>query len=125
MWAMAKTKPLIIIANAYEHERQFKQGGRIMWTRAELSELMRVYGREVANGNWRDYALGDGHEAAYFSIFRRTSEVPLYNIAKIPALRRKQGQYILHGMDGRILRRGHNLTHLMRFFTHRKLRLVN
>ena len=74
---------------------------------------------------WRDYAINDGREAAGFSIFRRASEVPLFRIDKIPALKRKQGQYVLHAMDGRVLRRGHDLAALMRFFDRKAFRLVD
>jgi hypothetical protein len=65
------------------------------------------------------------HGAACFSVFRRASEVPLFRIDKIPALHRKQGQYVLHAMDGRILRRGHDLPALMRFFDRATLKLVD
>jgi hypothetical protein len=96
-----------------------------MWTRDELGHLLNVYGRMVAAGLWRDYAINDGREAACFSVFRRASEVPLFRIDKIPALHRKQGQYVLHAMDGRILRRGHDLPALMRFFDRATLKLVD
>ncbi len=129
---MAKPKPLtpkllIVSANAHERGRRLRRISppRVMWTRDELTHLMRVYGREVAAGRWRDYALNDGREAACFAIFRHSSEVPLYRIDKIPALRRKQGQYVLRGMDGQILRRGHHLAALMNFFPHRHLKAVN
>lgn len=124
---MAKSKTLTVIANAYERERQLsqRQPASVMWTRPELGDLMRVYGREVAAGRWRDYALSGGREAARFAIYRRSSEVPLYTIDKVPALRRKQGQYVLRGMDGQVLRRGHDLAALMRFFDRRRMHIVD
>jgi hypothetical protein len=124
---MAKSKPMIIVGNAFERERRAAQAApkRIMWTRDELGHLLNVYGRMVAAGLWRDYAINDGREAACFSVFRRASEVPLFRIDKIPALHRKQGQYVLHAMDGRILRRGHDLPALMRFFDRATLKLVD
>ena len=118
-WGMSKsTRQLVIVGNAFERERWAAQAApkRVMWTRDELADLLNVYGRMVAAGMWRDYAINDGREAAGFSIFRRASEVPLFRIDKIPALKRKQGQYVLHAMDGRVLRRGHDLAALMRFF---------
>lgn len=120
-------KSLTIVGNAFERERQVAARGpkRVMWTRDELGDLLKVYGRFVAAGHWRDYAINDGQEAAAFSIFRRSSEVPLFRIDKIPALRRKQGQYVLHAMDGRVLRRGHDLSALMRFFDRKNLHLVD
>ena len=121
------TRQLVIVGNAFERERRAAQAApkRVMWTRDELADLLNVYGRMVAAGMWRDYAINDGREAAGFSIFRRASEVPLFRIDKIPALKRKQGQYVLHAMDGRVLRRGHDLTALMRFFDRKAFRLVD
>jgi hypothetical protein len=120
-------KSLVIVGNAFERERRAAQATpeRIMWTRDELGHLLNVYGRMVAAGIWRDYAINDGRDAARFSIFRRASEVPLFRIEKIPAMRRKQGQYVLHAMDGRVLRRGHDLPALMRFFDRTSLKLVD
>ena len=124
---MAKTKTLVVVANAFEREQQraAKAPARIMWTRPELSILLNIYGRQVAAGHWRDYAMSDGKEAAIFSMFRRTSEVALYKVEKIPALRRKQGQYVLSGMEGRVLRRGHDLEAVLRFFEHKNMRLID
>ena len=116
-------KNLIILANNFAPQHQ-KTAPRVMWTRAELGELMRVYGGEVAAGRWRDYALADGAQAASFHIFRRTNEMPLYRIDKIPFLRRKQGQYVLRGTGGQVLRRGHNLAALLRFFARKNLRAI-
>ena len=96
-----------------------------MWTRAELGDLLGCYGRHVAAGIWRDYAIDDGTLHASFSVFRHSSEVPLYVIEKIPALRRKQGEYCVRGMDRRVLRRGHTLHALLRFFDRKSLRALS
>lgn len=124
---MAKSKPLIIIGNAFERERQLNKLApmRVMWTRQELTQLLNIYGRQVAAGHWRDYAIDDGVDSACFSIFRRSSEVPLYCVDKTPALRRKQGQYCLRGAAGQILRRGHDLSSLLNFFNRKNMRLVD
>ena len=68
----------------------------------------------VAEGDWRDYAMDFGREVATFSIFRRTSEVPLYRIVKNPALARKQGLYAVIAQGGLILKRGHDLAQVLR-----------
>ena len=125
--AMSSSKPLIIVANAFERERKLARQtpARIMWTRGELNDLLGCYGRHVAAGTWRDYAIDDGPEHASFSVFRHSSEVPLYIIEKIPALRRKQGEYCVRGMDKRVLRRGHTLDALLRFFDRKSLRVLS
>ncbi len=123
---MSKSKPLIIVGNAFERERQLHKLApmRVMWTRQELAQLLNIYGRQVAAGHWRDYAIDDGVDSACFSIFRRSSEVPLYRIDKVPALKRKQGQYCLRGAAGQTLRRGHDLSALLNFFNRKNIRLV-
>jgi len=82
--------------------------------RKELNTILNLYGRKVAAGEWRDYALDFLRERAVFSVFARASERPLYMIEKTPKLRAKQGQYMVSGQDGRILKRGHELTTVLR-----------
>ena len=82
--------------------------------RKELATILNLYGRKVAAGEWRDYALDFLRDRAVFSVFARASERPLYMIEKTPKLRAKQGQYMVSGQDGRILKRGHDLTTVLR-----------
>ena len=82
---------------------------QIGFDRQELSRILDLYGRMVAAGHWRDYAIDLGREAAVFSAFRRAAERPEYRIEKRPALRTRQGQWALVGEGGAILRRGHEL----------------
>ena len=81
--------------------------------RHELTQILNVYGRKVAAGEWRDYALDMGSEKAVFSIFRRASEWPLYRIEKSPKLARKQGAYSVVAATGLILKRGHELSRVL------------
>ena len=91
----------------------------IAFDRAELGIILGVYGKKVAAGEWRDYALDFGRDSAIFSIFRRSSEVPLYRIVKDPALARKQGAYAVIAQGGMILRRGHDLAQVLRVLMRR------
>ncbi|MCA0432012.1 MAG: DUF2794 domain-containing protein [Proteobacteria bacterium] len=86
----------------------------IAFNRSELAEILNLYGRHVAEGEWRDYAMEFGREAAVFAIFRRASEQPLYRIVKTPANARKQGQYSVLAQGGLILKRGHELAQVLR-----------
>jgi len=95
-----------------------------MFDRRELSAILNVYGRKVADGEWRDYAIGMGAEAATFAIFRRTAEVPLYRVEKRPRLRNRQGMYAVVAAGGQILKRGHDLVQVLRVFETRKPQLV-
>jgi hypothetical protein len=79
------------------------------FNRQELSAIMAVYGRKVAAGEWRDYALDMTRDKAIFSIFRWTTEHALYRIEKAPKLARRQGAYSVVAPGGQILKRGHDL----------------
>jgi hypothetical protein len=81
----------------------------VFFTRSELTAILDVYGRKVAAGEWRDYAIDFGRDKAVFSVFRRASEVPLYRIEKHPRLARRQGAYSVVAVTGLILKRGHEL----------------
>jgi hypothetical protein len=87
---------------------------QIAFDRKELNLILNLYGMYVADGEWRDYALDFDRETATFSIFRRTSESPLYRIVKNPALARKQGLYAVIAQGGLILKRGHDLAQVLR-----------
>lgn len=86
----------------------------VAFDRHELSEILKVYGRMVAAGEWRDYAIDHLADRAVFSIFRRSSEVPLYRVEKNPKLARKQGTYSVIAQTGMILKRGVELSRVLR-----------
>ena len=94
----------------------------VFFTRAELSAILDLYGRKVAAGEWRDYAIDFGREKAVFCAFRHASEVPLYRIEKNPRLARRQGAYSVVAATGLILKRGHDLARVLGVFE-RNLRL--
>ncbi|MFC3079332.1 DUF2794 domain-containing protein [Phenylobacterium terrae] len=101
------------------------RGGRhVFFDRRELERILRLYGRMVAAGEWRDYAIGGGAEAAVFSVFRRASEAPVYRIEKRPELARRQGAWAIVGEGGMILRRGHELDQVLRFFDKGRFKVV-
>ncbi|MDQ0472488.1 DUF2794 domain-containing protein [Labrys wisconsinensis] len=85
----------------------------ISFDRHELRQIMNLYGRMVAHGEWRDYAIDFLRDKAIFSIFRRSSEMPLYRIVKDPALARRQGAYAVLSPSGMILKRGHELARVL------------
>ena len=96
---------------------------RVAFDRHELREIFNVYGRKVAAGEWRDYAMDFHADHAVFSIFRRTSEVPLYRIVKDPAQHTRQGAYQVVASTGLILKRGHDLARVLQVLD-KTLRLV-
>lgn len=98
--------------------------GPVFFERRELEQVLRLYGRMVAQGEWRDYAIDTDNDACAFCVFRRTSEAPLYRIEKRPALARRQGQWAVIAAGNVVLRRGHELDQLLRLFDTRKFRVV-
>lgn len=86
----------------------------VAFDRQELAQILNLYGRYVAEGEWRDYAMEFGREAASFAVFRGTSEQPLYRITKSPAQARKQGMYSVVAQGGLILKRGQDLAQVLR-----------
>ena len=99
--------------------------GPVFFDRRELDPILRVYGRMVAAGEWRDYGLSFLTDVAVFSAFRRAAEMPLYRIEKRPKLRAKQGIYAVLGPEGQILRRGHDLTQVLRVLERKLIRPID
>jgi hypothetical protein len=86
----------------------------VTFSRRELNRILDLYGRKVAAGEWRDYAIDFLKDRAVFSVFRRASESPLYRIEKNPKLARRQGAYSVISATGLIVRRGHELDRVLR-----------
>ena len=110
--------PLIPLASAQAPEQ-------VAFDRTELGQILTLYGRMVAAGEWRDYGISHLREVAIFSIFRRTAENPIYRIEKRPKLRNKQGLYAVIGMDGQVLKRGHELRSVLQVLERKLIRAVD
>ena len=91
----------------------------VSFNRGELAVILTVYGRKVAEGEWRDYAIDVSRDKAVFAVFRRTSEIPLYRIEKNSKLNRRHGLYSVVAQGGMILRRGHDLAQVLRVLARR------
>lgn len=106
------------------HEaRRARTPRQVGFERPELEMILRLYGRMVAANEWRDYAIDHTFERAVFSVFRRASENPLFQIVKDPALARRQGAWSVIAHGGQILKRGHDLARVLTVFD-KRLRLV-
>ncbi|KPA23323.1 hypothetical protein shim_05180 [Shimia sp. SK013] len=102
----------------------FKAPEQVAFHRTELTVILSLYGRMVAAGEWRDYGISNLREVAVFSVFKRTAENPLYRIEKRPKLRNRQGLYAVIGMDGQVLKRGHDLKSVLRVLERKLIRDV-
>ena len=98
---------------------------QVTFNRRELNRILDLYGRMVAAGEWRDYAIDFLKDRAVFSVFRRASEVPLYRIEKNPKLEQRQGAYSVISATGHILRRGHELDRVLRVIDKSALAIVS
>ena len=87
---------------------------QVTFSRRELNRILDLYGRKVAAGEWRDYAIDFLKDRAVFSVFRRSSEVPIYRIEKNPKLERRQGTYSVISATGLVVRRGQELERVLR-----------
>lgn len=103
---------------------EFTGSAQVAFHRTELAIILGLYGRMVAAGEWRDYGISSLKDYAVFSVFRRTAEHPIYRIEKHPKLRNRQGQYSVIGMDGQILKRGHDLKTVLRVLERKLIRAV-
>lgn len=97
---------------------------QIGFDRIELTRILDLYGRMVAAGHWRDYAIELGRDAAVFAAFRRAAERPEIRIEKRPDLRHRQGMWALINEAGMVLKRGHELIPVLAPVERRLLKLV-
>ena len=96
----------------------------ITFHRRELDAILRIYGRMVGEGEWRDYAIDHLKDKAVFAVFKRSGEMPLYRIEKNPKLAAKQGAFSVIDVNGRILKRGHELPQVLKVFD-KALKLID
>jgi len=109
----AENQPQIVNLKDF---RKSKETIPVTFHRRELDAILRVYSRMVAEGEWRDYAIDHLKDRAVFSVFRRTSEVPLFRIEKNPKLARKQGAFSVTAASGLILKRGQEIAQVLKVF---------
>ena len=102
-----------------------RSADQVGFERAELTRILDLYGRMVAAGQWRDYAMDFDAHAATFAAFRRAAERPQARLEKRPALRSKQGMWTLFGEHGQVLKRGHDLANVLAPMERRLLKAVD
>lgn len=100
------------------------QPSQVGFQRKELEQILNLYGRMVAAGIWRDYAMDMRKDVAIFAAFRRASERPQVRIEKRPADHARQGMWSLHGEHGQTLKRGHELSAVLAQVERQLLKLV-
>ena len=104
---------------------QQTKAAQVGFERFELTRILDLYGRMVAAGEWRDYAMSFTHDFASFAAFRRTAENPQMRVEKRPSLRGRQGMWVLFGEHGQVLKRGHELAGVLAPVERRLLKVVS
>ena len=99
--------------------------GPVFFERRELDLLLRVYGRLVAAGDWRDYSMTGGADVAEFAVYARSGDAPFYRVEKRPALQTRQGQWAVIGQGGQVLKRGRDLAQVLRVFDARRFQVID
>jgi len=99
-------------------------GASVSFNRQEIQAILNVYGKMVAGGHWKDYALDVGRESAIFSIYQRASERPVFKITKTPASAHKQGAFAVISAQGQTLKRGKDLSRVLKIFNRKLIKLV-
>lgn len=112
-----------VVVNLSEY-RQSRDPVPVTFHRRELDAILKIYGRMVGEGEWKDYAIDHLKDRAVFSIFKRSGETPLFRIEKNPKLANKQGAYCVLNTHGMILKRGHELPRVLRVFD-KMLKLID
>lgn len=92
--------------------------------RGEFEAILNIYGKMVASGYWKDYAISGSRDIATFAVHQKASERPIFRITKTPALTHKQGAYAIHSSQGQILKRGHELAQVLKYFEKKLIKLV-
>ena len=119
---MCQSKSLQFVGNAFELEKKSaaRPSKLTMWTRQELDIILSLYGKHVADGRWRDYGIDATKDLAVFSVFKRAHDQPFYRIEKNPSLHKRQGMYALVNSHGHVLKRGHNLSQVLKVIKTKK-----
>ena len=115
---------MLIQNNFNEDKHLTKKYSKVIFNRKELGLILRIYGRMVSIGHWRDYGISMLKEVAIFSIYRQTSEHPIYRVVKKPYFAKKQGIYSVIEFNGKILKQGNDLSIVLRIFENKVIRII-
>ncbi|MCC3861940.1 DUF2794 domain-containing protein [Pseudemcibacter aquimaris] len=115
-------QPTIIPFSSSQNNKAFAQN--IFFERREFEAILNIYGKMVASGHWKDYAISGSKDAAIFAVYQKASERPAFSITKTPALRLKQGAFAILGSQGQVLKRGHELKTVLKYFDKKLIKLV-
>jgi hypothetical protein len=123
---MAEEPIAFLRAGARPAARTVSSGviAQVRFDRRELADILNIYSRMVAAGEWRDYAIDFLDDCAVFSIYRHASEVPMFRVEKRPKLRAKQGQYAVVAATGLVLKRGHELVNVLKVFERKLMKAL-
>jgi len=118
---MSDQSTIIPFKNAQNHKAMPQA---IFFERSEFQAILNIYGKMVASGHWKDYAISASKDIATFAVFQKASERAIFRITKTPTLRHKQGAFAVHSSQGQILKRGQELPQVLKYFEKKLIKLV-
>ena len=111
--------------NALRPHNNFKNiAPKVAFDKKELGQILRIYGRMVALGEWRDYGIAMLRDFSVFSIYRHASEYPIYRVKKTVRNANKPEIFSVITMDGIILKQGPDLQSVLRSLEVKLIRTV-
>ena len=91
----------------------------------ELQLMLNLYAKMVSGGEWRDYGLNITKREVSFNVYYRTSDFPVYKIAKNLTTKNKNEKYVIKDSKNKIIKNSENLESLIGKIVWKKLKLVN
>ena len=118
---MRRTK--ILSGNAYLYEAKLKEEEKF-FSKKELNKILSFYGMKVASGEWKDYAIDRDKDKSSFSVYRHTSEMPLYKIIKGHKIKKPDDKWRVLSMSGHEIKRNRSLDSILKFLQGKRLVLL-
>ena len=87
---------------------------KIAFNKKELGKILNIYGRMVAIGEWKDYGISILKNLSVFSIYKHNTEFPIYMVKKNMIRTDKRVIFSVVAMDGQILKKGYDLSSVLK-----------
>ena len=97
----------------------------VFFNKIELQLILNLYAKMVSSGEWKDYGLTITKREVSFNVYYRTSEFPIYRIAKNLKPKNENEKYLIKDAQNKIINNSENLQNLIKKIIWKKFKLVN